>query len=124
MSTGSSITCAQFKKAQLDHLINVILESSGDSDHAAQRIANDYPTTNVQDYTNIECNELDNMNLTRSRSNDQVIISSALKKQILSSKGFWQSHNCTLSCYALQSHLPHVPIFLRKIREVVMMSNH
>ena len=30
------------------------------------------------------------MNLTRSTSNDQVIISSALKKPILSLKGFWQ----------------------------------
>ena len=80
MYTGGSITHAQFKKAQLDHLIDVILKAGGDPDHAAQRIADDYPTTNVQDYTNIEHNELDNMNLTKATSTDQAIISNALKK--------------------------------------------
>ena len=35
MNTGSSITYAQFKKAQLDHMIDVILEADRDPDHAA-----------------------------------------------------------------------------------------
>ena len=35
MNTGSSITCAQFKKSQLYHMIDVILEAGGDQDHAA-----------------------------------------------------------------------------------------
>ena len=29
------MTCAQFKKYQLDHLIDVILDAGGDPDHAA-----------------------------------------------------------------------------------------
>ena len=35
MSTGGSITRAQSKKYQLDHLIDAILDAGGDSDHAA-----------------------------------------------------------------------------------------
>ena len=35
MSTGGSMTHAQFKKIQLDHLINEILEAGGDPDHEA-----------------------------------------------------------------------------------------
>ena len=33
MSTGGSMTHPAFKKSQLDHLINVILETAGDPDH-------------------------------------------------------------------------------------------
>ena len=84
------MTCAQFKKVQLDHLIDVILEAGGDVNHAARRIANDYPTDNVQDYMNIEQSELDNMNLTKSSNNDTVNILNPLKKRILSLKGFWK----------------------------------
>ena len=35
MSTGGSMSCAQFKKIQLDHLINEILEARGNPNHAA-----------------------------------------------------------------------------------------
>ena len=35
MSTGGSVARAQFKKYQLDHLIDVILDAGGDPDHAA-----------------------------------------------------------------------------------------
>ena len=90
MSTGGSITRAQFKKTQLDHLIDVILEAGGDADDPARRIADDYPTTNVQDYTNLTRNELDSMVLTKSGSTDPFVIPNALKKRILSLKGFWQ----------------------------------
>ena len=90
MSTGGSITRAQFKKTQLDHLIDVILEADGDPDDPARRIADDYPTNNVQDYTNLTRSELDNMVLTKSGSTDPVVIPNALKKRILSLKGFWQ----------------------------------
>ena len=74
----------------IDHLIDVTLEAGGDVDHAARRIADDYPTDNVQEYMNIERSELDNMNLTKSLSNDPVNISNPLKKRILSLKGFWK----------------------------------
>ena len=84
------MTCAQFKKVQLDHLIDVILEAGGDVDHAARRITDDYPTDNIQDYMNIKRSELDNMILTKSSSTDPVIISNPLKKRILSLKGFWK----------------------------------
>ena len=82
------MTHAQFKKVQLDHLIDAILEAGGDNDHAARRIADEYPTDNVQDYMNNERSELDDMILTRLYSDDRVNISNPLKKSILSLKGF------------------------------------
>ena len=84
------MTHAQFKKAQLDHLADEILEAGGDIDHAAQNIADTYPTTNIQDYTNIDQPELDAMNLTKASSTYPVPILGSLKKQILAMKGFWQ----------------------------------
>ena len=33
MSTGGSMACAAFKKLQLDHVIDVILEAQGDPDN-------------------------------------------------------------------------------------------
>ena len=64
----------------------MILEAGGDVDHAARRIADDYPTDDVQDYMNIEQSELDNMNLTKLSNNDTMNISNPLKKRILSLK--------------------------------------
>ena len=84
------MTRANFKKRQLDHLIEVILEASGDIDHPAQRIAEEYPANNVQDYINIDRTELDSMDLTKSDSNDAVSIPNALEKCILSLKDFWK----------------------------------
>ena len=49
MSSVGSVTCADFKKRQLDHLIDVILEANGDDDHPACRIADEYHATNIQD---------------------------------------------------------------------------
>ena len=46
------MTHAQFKKVQLDHLVDVILEAGGDDDHAARRIADEYPTDNIQVLSN------------------------------------------------------------------------
>ena len=80
MSTGGSVTCANFKKIQLDHLIDVILEAGGDADHPACCIADTYRANNMQDYININHTELDVMTLTKMNSTDQVIISSELKK--------------------------------------------
>ena len=88
MSTVGSVTRANFKKRQLDHLIDVILETSGDIDHPARRIAEEYPAIIVQDYINIDRMELDSMNLTK--SNSTVSIPNALKKQILSLQDFWK----------------------------------
>ena len=90
MSTGGSVTCANFKRRQLDHLIDVILEANGDDDHPARLIAGEYNATSVQDYINIDRGELDTMELTDSDSNDVVHIPNALKKCILSLKDFWK----------------------------------
>ena len=90
MSTVGSVTQANFKRRQLDHLIKVILEASRDIDHPAHRIAEEYPANNVQDYINIDQTELDMMELTKSDSNDAVFIPNALKKHILSLKDFWK----------------------------------
>ena len=90
MSTVGSVTYANFKKRQLDHLIDVILEANGDDDHPTCRIADEYNATNVQDYINIDRTELDMMKLTDSDSNDVVHIPNALKKCILSLKDFWK----------------------------------
>ena len=90
MSTGSSVTRANYKKRRLDHLIDVILEANGDDDHPARRIDDEYHATNVQDYINIDRTEIDTMELTDSDSNDVVHIPNALKKHILSLKDFWK----------------------------------
>ena len=68
----------------------MILEAGGDADDPARRIADDYPMTNVQDYTNLTSAEVDSMTLTKSGSTDPIVIPNALKKHILSLKGFWQ----------------------------------
>ena len=91
MLTGGSITHAQFKKYQLDHLIDVILDAGGDPDHAAQWVADLYPTNNVQDYINITEMDLNAMTLTKSSNTDALTLPSALKRRILSTKGFWQN---------------------------------
>ena len=84
------MTRANFKKRQLDHLIDVILEANGDDDHPARLIAGEYNATSVQDYINIDRTELDTMELTDSDLHDVVHISNALKKRILSLKDFWK----------------------------------
>ena len=80
MSFAGSMTHATFKKAQLDHLIEIILEAGGDPDHPARHIADEYPAFNVQDYINIDRNELDSMILTKVSSNDPIPTSNASKK--------------------------------------------
>ena len=90
MSSVSSVTHANFKKRQLDHLIDVIFEANGDDDHPACQTADEYHANNVQDYINIDQAELDTMELTESDSNDVRYISNALKKRILSVKDFWK----------------------------------
>ena len=90
MSTVGSVTRANFKKRQLDHLIDVILEANSDDDHPARRIADEYHATNVQDYIYIDREELDTMELTDADSNDVVPIPNALKKCILSLKDLWK----------------------------------
>ena len=84
------VTHSTFKKAQLDHLIDVILEAEYDPDHACRCLADQYPVDNVQDYINITQDELDTIELTKSDSNDPVLHSNATKKRILSLKGFWR----------------------------------
>ena len=91
MSTGGSMTHAAFKKTHLGHLINFILETAGDPDHAYHHIADQYPTDNVEDYMNLDQSKLDSMNLTKSTSTDAITISNAMKKCILLLKGFWQA---------------------------------
>ena len=91
MSTGGFITHARFKKYQLDHLIDVILDAGGDPDHAARWVADLYPTNNVQDYINITEMDLNAMTLTKSNNTDALTLPNALKRRILSTKGFWQN---------------------------------
>ena len=91
MSSGGSITRALFKKYQLDHLIDVILDAGGDPDHAAQRVADLYATDNVQDYIYITEMDLSAWTLTKSNNIYTLTLPSALKRRILSTKGFWQS---------------------------------
>ena len=90
MSSVGSVTCTNFKKRQLDHLIDVIMEAIGDVDHPAHRIADKYPANNVQDYINIDRTELDMMELAESDSNNVPYIPNALKKRILSLEDFWK----------------------------------
>ena len=89
-STVGSVTCANFKKRQLDHLTDVILEANSNDDHPTRRIADEYHATNVQDYINIDREELDTMELTDSDANDIVHIPNSLKKRIRSLKDFWK----------------------------------
>ena len=89
MLSGGYTTRAQFKKAQLDHLIDVTLEADGDADDAYCDIADEYLARNVQDYIKIEKDELDTMVITKSESNDPIDIPNATKKCILALKGFW-----------------------------------
>ena len=65
MLSGGSTTHAQFKKTQLNHLIDVILEANGDADDAYCHIADEYLARNGQDYINIEKDELDTMVITK-----------------------------------------------------------
>ena len=67
MSSVGSVTHANFKKQQLDHLIDVIMEANGDVDHPARRIAEEYSANNVQNYINIDRTELDMMELNQVR---------------------------------------------------------
>ena len=90
MSSIGFLTRSTFKKAQLDHVIEIILEAGGDPDHPASQITDEYPASNVQDYINIDCTELDSMMLTKVSSDDNITILNALKKQLLSLKDFWK----------------------------------
>ena len=80
MSSVGFMTRSTFKKAQLDHVIEIILEARGDPDHPARRIADEYPASNVQDYINIDQSELDSMILTKVSLDDPIIIPNALNK--------------------------------------------
>ena len=72
MSGGGSITHVQFKKIQLNHVIDVILEAGGDPADAYQHIADAYLTDNIHDYLNIDHTELDAMILTKSGTSNEI----------------------------------------------------
>ena len=61
-----------------------------DPDHAFHQITDYFPVDNVQDYLNIDKNDLNNMTLMKSSCNDPILISHFMKKWVLSIKGFWQ----------------------------------
>ena len=113
MSSGGSTTRAAFKKAQLDHVIDIILEADGDPHHVFRRIAEFYPVDNVQDYVNIDKNELDIMNLTKSTSNEPLTITHFMKKRILSLKGFWQ-------CWGDNTTMDWTTLSLRNFEEYLV----
>ena len=113
MSSGGSTTRAAFKKAQLDHVIDVILEADRDPDHVFRRIEHFYPIDNVQDYVNIDKNELDIMNLTKFTSNETLTITHFMKKRILSLKGFWQ-------CWGDDTTMDWTTLSLRNFEEYLV----
>ena len=90
------MTHAQFKRIQLDHLIDMILEANGDVDQAYHQVTDEYPANNVQDYMNLTQTKLDMMTLTKSGSStDPVDLLNAMKKCMLGLKSSWQHWGIT-----------------------------
>ena len=65
MSTGGSMTHALFKKVQLDHVLDSILEGGGNPDDVYHCVTATYPTKNIHDFINLDCSELDTMSLKK-----------------------------------------------------------
>ena len=66
-------TCAAARKAQLDHLLDTVLETQGTNDHVVRLIANAQGATTAVDVTNISEANLQKMTLKDSTStNDHI----------------------------------------------------
>ena len=124
-------TCAAATKAQLDHLLIMILEPQGDSDHVVHLIANAQGATTAVDVANILEADLQKMTLKDSTGTD-VCIPGAIVNKILNLSDFfihyvdkhthdWTPHNefdletfmltgtcpLTYNCFIRSSHSHH-----------------
>ena len=88
------------RKAQLDHLLDTILEVQGDNDHVVHLIANTQGVTTAADVTNISEADLQNMALKDSNGTD-VCTPGAIVNKILNLSDFFihymdkQTHDWT-----------------------------
>ena len=81
-------TRAAARKAQLDHLLDTILEAQGDSDHVVRLITNAQGVTTAADVANISEADLQKMTLKDSSGND-VRIPGAIVNKILNLSDFY-----------------------------------
>ena len=81
-------TRAAARKAQLDHLLDTILEAQGGSDHVVHLIANAQGVTTAADVANISEADLQKMTLKDSSGND-VHIPGAIVNKILNLSDFY-----------------------------------
>ena len=72
-STPTLTTRATARKAQLDHLLDNILEAQGDDDHVIRLIAKAQGVVSVSDFINISESDLQNMSLHDSNGDDVPI---------------------------------------------------
>ena len=96
-------TCAAARKAQLDHLLDTILEAQSNNDHVVHLIANAQGVTTAADVANISETDLQKMDLKDSHGTD-VHIPGAIANKILNLSDFfihyvdkqthdWTTHN-------------------------------
>ena len=87
-STPTPTTRATARKAQLDHLLDNILEAQGDDDHVIRLIAKAQGVVSVSDFVNISESDLQNMSLYDSNG-DGVPIPGAITNKILNLSEFF-----------------------------------
>ena len=119
-STTTLTTQATARKAQLDHLLDNILEAQGDNDHVIQLIAKAQGVASVSDFVNISESDLQSMSLHDSNG-DGVPIPGAITNKILNLSDFfihymdkcthdWTAHNeFDLQMFILTSTGPLTP---------------
>ena len=73
-------TRAATRKAQLDHLLDMVLDAQGDKDHVVRLIANAQDVTTALDVINISEADLQNMTLKDSTGTDVHIPGAILNK--------------------------------------------
>ena len=102
-STSTPTTRATARKAQLDHLLDNILEAQGNNDHVIRLIAKAQGVVSVSDFINISETDLQNMSLHDSNGDD-VPIPGTITNKILNLSEFfihyidkrthdWTAHN-------------------------------
>ena len=87
-STATLKTWATARKAQLDHLLDNILEAQGDDDHVIQLIGKAQGAASVSDFINISESDLQNMSLHDSNG-DGVPIPGTITNKILNLSEFF-----------------------------------
>ena len=121
-STTTPTTWATARKAQLDHLLDNILEAQGNDDHVIRLIAKAQGVASVSDFINISESNLQNMSLHDSNG-DGVPIPGTITNKILNLSDFfihyvdkcthdWTAHNeFDLETFMLTSLTPTTPVF-------------